>query len=144
MNALGRDLRVLGFVALAAAAWLGLGPPRAWAQPTPELADAGIDLTMTGWVDKSAVQEVFRAHAAEVRSCFEQAALNATEEPLGKLTVAFVIGTRGEVRDFQVEPTGRRPAIAACLEKRISRWRFPVPDGGTVRVRYPFFMCGTW
>jgi len=56
------------------------------------------------------------------------------------VTVTFTIQERGNVTDAKAsENTTGSPAVADCVTRTISRFRFnPGPDGGSVTFRYPF------
>ncbi|MFO0613863.1 MAG: AgmX/PglI C-terminal domain-containing protein [Polyangiaceae bacterium] len=57
----------------------------------------------------------------------------------GRVSVAFTIGLDGRVATASLAsaPAGAS-GLGACLERAFEGLSFPKPDGGTVRVVYPF------
>jgi tRNA A-37 threonylcarbamoyl transferase component Bud32 len=84
-----------------------------------------------GFIDSKAVASVVRAHAMEVRACFDRALM---EQPdlRGRLSVRATIGADGRVLD--VSQLG--PAIAGggrlqgCVLAAFRSWTFPPPQPG--------------
>ena len=77
-----------------------------------------------------------------IRYCYESQ-LMRYPTLRGKVTVDFIIDTNGRVQKVKIasnklSQAAARDKVARCLIKFISRWRFPKPRGGKVRVIYPF------
>jgi TonB family protein len=77
-----------------------------------------------------------------VRYCYESQ-LMRYPTLRGKVVVDFIIDTGGRVSKVKVptntlSQSGAKDKVGRCLIKFISRWRFPKPKGGKVRVIYPF------
>jgi len=95
-----------------------------------------------GMLSKKQISDVIMRNKGAIRYCYESQ-LMRFPTLRGKVTVDFIIDTRGRVSKVKV-PTNTlsqkkaRDKVARCLIKFISRWRFPKPKGGKVRVVYPF------
>ncbi len=99
--------------------------------------------TVTGGVlSKKQISDVVMRNKGAVRYCYESQ-LMRYPTLRGKVVVDFIIDTGGRVTKVKV-PTntlsqqGAKDKVGRCLIKFISRWRFPKPKGGKVRVIYPF------
>jgi hypothetical protein len=110
------------------------GPP-----PVAPPADGASPID-PGSLPKSAIQGVFRAHAGELRDCYERQ-LSHNPRLAGRLTVAVTIDGRGAVKEAAAENDGntlRDPRVQECLLKNLRKWTFPeAADGEDVYVRYP-------
>ena len=97
----------------------------------------------TGKLDKGEIASVVRRRIKSVQSCYERE-LKKNPDLAGKITMQFTIGSVGRVTAIKatVNTTGS-PAVANCIQQRISLWRFPKPDGGDVTVAYPFVFTAT-
>lgn len=104
------------------------------------------DITMTtgqpvimGSLDREVVRRVVRTHTAQVRYCYERR-LVANPGLAGQLSLRFVIGADGQVKQVTVQNDGLGDAdVASCLTARAKTWQFPKPaGGGIVIVTYPF------
>jgi len=96
-------------------------------------------LPAAAMVSPSAIRSVVASHRDEVRRCYERA-LRARPGLQGRVTVRFAIAPSGRVRSVHAEASALGRDLESCLEKRISRWRFPAasPSRGEVRISYPF------
>jgi hypothetical protein len=101
------------------------------------------EATVTGgMLSKKQISDVVMRNKGAVRYCYESQ-LMRFPTLRGKVVVDFIIDTNGTVNKVKV-PTntltqaGARDNVGRCLIKFISRWRFPKPKGGKVRVIYPF------
>jgi outer membrane biosynthesis protein TonB len=99
--------------------------------------------TVTGGVlSKKQISDVIMRNKGAIRYCYESQ-LMRYPTLRGKVTVDFIIDTSGRVLKVKV-PTNTltqkaaKDKVGRCLIKFISRWRFPKPKGGKVRVIYPF------
>ncbi|PRQ04822.1 AgmX/PglI C-terminal domain-containing protein [Enhygromyxa salina] len=94
---------------------------------------------VTGSLDEDIIRRIVRAHINEVRSCYD-AGLARDKTLSGRVTIEFPITSEGEVRGAIVNrnDTGDE-AVGACIAKAAETWQFPeVPDGGEMKVLYPF------
>jgi len=95
-----------------------------------------------GMLSKKQISDVVMRNKGAVRYCYESQ-LMRYPTLRGKVVVDFIIDTSGRVTKVKV-PTntlsqkGAKDKVGRCLIKFISRWRFPKPKGGKVRVIYPF------
>ncbi|MBZ5709179.1 AgmX/PglI C-terminal domain-containing protein [Nannocystis pusilla] len=91
-----------------------------------------------GSLDKDLIRRVVRAHIPEIRACYNEG-LARKPELAGKLTVDFMIGTDGHVSSSEVQGSTLADAtVEGCIEATVMNWLFPKPDGGVVKVSYPF------
>jgi len=97
-----------------------------------------------GSLDKELIRRVIRAHANEIRYCYE---LELTKNPglWGKVSVNFVISPTGSVQSAKVkETTLNNQNVENCIISKIKGWKFPEPKGGgIVIVTYPFILKRT-
>jgi Ca-activated chloride channel family protein len=109
-------------------------------------AGARVDVTATqgvpqvlGALDPEVVRRIVRAHAGQIRSCFETA-LSSSPGLRGKVVMNWVVGSDGRVRQVQVGQSQlQSDAVERCLATTIRSWSFPKPrGGGLVVVEYPF------
>jgi hypothetical protein len=92
-----------------------------------------------GGLDREIILRVVRAHAGQVRYCYEQA-LTVSPGLHGKITMRFVVDASGVVSQAAAASDElTNPSVATCLASRVKGWRFPEPrGGGVVVVNYPF------
>ncbi len=97
-----------------------------------------------GSLDKELIRRVIRAHANEIRYCYE---LELAKNPglWGKVSVNFVISPTGSVQSAKVkETTINNQNVENCIVGKIKGWKFPEPKGGgIVIVTYPFILKRT-
>lgn len=92
-----------------------------------------------GGLDKEVIAEYIRSKIGQIRYCYERQ-LSAKPELAGKVLVKFTIGSTGKVATQGVKNTTLdNSAVEGCILRRIAKWKFPTPKGGTkVVVSYPF------
>lgn len=97
-----------------------------------------------GSLDKELIRRVIRAHANEIRYCYE---LELAKNPglWGKVSVNFIISPTGSVQSAKIkETTMNNQNVENCIVGKIKGWRFPEPKGGgIVIVTYPFILKRT-
>jgi hypothetical protein len=97
-----------------------------------------------GSLDKELIRRVIRAHANEIRYCYE---LELAKNPglWGKVSVNFVISPTGSVQSAKVkETTLNNQNVENCIIGKVKGWKFPEPKGGgIVIVTYPFILKRT-
>lgn len=91
-----------------------------------------------GSLPDAVVMGVVRRHAREVRACYESAFAN--EPGLGgRIVVEWTIARDGSVSAVSVATdTVGSASMRNCIADEIRRWTFPAPDGGAMRVTFPF------
>jgi TonB family protein len=101
--------------------------------------NSGGDVGGSGEFDAALVQTQIKQRLKSITRCYESE-LRKNPSLSGKVTVTFTIQERGNVTDAKAsENTTGSPAVADCVTRTISRFRFnPGPDGGSVTFRYPF------
>jgi len=92
----------------------------------------------TGALDGKAISKVVNRRKRAVKGCYEKE-LKRTPDLSGKVSVQFEILESGRVGEVRVlEDTIDNEAVSKCIVRQIKRWRFPKPDGGSVRTTFPF------
>ncbi|NMB73903.1 MAG: AgmX/PglI C-terminal domain-containing protein [Myxococcales bacterium] len=106
-------------------------------------APAAAGATVTGGVlDKKDIYDVVMRNKGAIRYCYESQ-LMRFPTLRGQVVVDFIIEPNGSVQTASV-PTNTlsqaeaKEAVASCLIRQIRRWIFPKPQGGKVRVIWPF------
>jgi hypothetical protein len=95
-----------------------------------------------GVLDKKDISNVILRNKGAIRYCYESQLLRYPTLR-GQVIVDFIIELDGTVQTVKI-PTNTltqaeaKEKVASCLIKFIKRWVFPKPQGGKVRVIYPF------
>jgi hypothetical protein len=93
-----------------------------------------------GSLDKNLIRGVIREHINEVKTCYE-GELKNNPRLGGRVIVAFTIGLDGSVVSSLLHSTTlASPPAENCIVAAVRGWTFPKPDGGLVRVEYPFVL----
>jgi outer membrane biosynthesis protein TonB/pSer/pThr/pTyr-binding forkhead associated (FHA) protein len=97
-----------------------------------------------GGLDKEVIAKVISNYLGEVRYCYERQ-LSAEPELYGKVQIKFTIDAQGAVDSQRIGTTTLNSAmVEGCILRRLARWKFPKPKGGThVLVTYPFMFKST-
>jgi outer membrane biosynthesis protein TonB len=97
-----------------------------------------------GGLDKEVIARVIAGYLGEIRYCYERQ-LSAEPDIYGKVQVKFTIDPEGRVAEHRVGATTLKSAmVEGCILRRLARWKFPKPKGGThVLVTYPFMFKAT-
>ena len=92
-----------------------------------------------GGLTRRQVARVVQMYWAQIMYCYERN-LQKVPNLAGKVVLKWKIGPMGAVTSVSVaQTTMNHERTEGCLLRRVSRWRFPKPQGGTtVTVRYPF------
>ncbi|HEX4922619.1 MAG TPA: TonB family protein [Bdellovibrionales bacterium] len=92
-----------------------------------------------GGLDREVIAAVIRDNLGHIRYCYERQ-LSAQPDLYGKVQIKFTIGAAGEVTSQQIgSSTLKNAMVEGCILRRVARWKFPNPKGGTsVIVTYPF------
>ncbi len=97
------------------------------------------DTVIEGGLAREVIAQTIQDNIGQIRYCYERQ-LSANPDLYGKLSVKFVIGGNGLVQTQNIATsTMNSSLVEGCVLRRIAKWRFPKPKGGTtVRVTYPF------
>tara|TARA_B100000749_G_C18450166_1_gene476192 strand:- start:27225 stop:28706 length:1482 start_codon:yes stop_codon:yes gene_type:complete len=97
-----------------------------------------------GGLAKDIIASVIKSHLGQIRYCYERQ-LSVAPNLYGKVLVKFVIGGDGMVSTQSIgTSTLNNSMVEGCVLRRVSRWKFPAPKGGTqVKVTYPFLFKST-
>jgi hypothetical protein len=91
-----------------------------------------------GKLDPQQVLDVIQAHEDSFRHCYETE-LQRNARLSGKVVLSWSIAEDGAVEETGIESTSLHDAtVEACLKARLRPLQFPPPDGGRVRVQFPF------
>ena len=92
-----------------------------------------------GKLDSKIIERVVNEHKYEINLCYEKA-LRTQDDLSGQLVVGWIINQRGRPESIEVEKTNisNNNELIGCIKQRISSWTWPYPQGGTVKVSYPF------
>jgi TonB family protein len=133
----------IAHVALAAFATLAIGSVPAFAappSPKPGTQSPSIPPTATGSLDKELIRGTIRQHIAEVKHCYEMGLIKKSGLQ-GRVMIEFAIGLDGKVSSASVASTTINDAVTEeCIRKAVTTWVFPRPQGGIVKVTYPFML----
>lgn len=96
---------------------------------------------VSGRLPPELIQGIVRAHFGDFRVCYEKGlARNAGLE--GKVVTRFVIENDGTVKDVaDAGSTMPDAGVRDCVINSFKRYRFPLPEGGTVTVVYPIMLA---
>jgi TonB family protein len=93
-----------------------------------------------GTLAKSAIREVVRAHINEIRVCYNEG-LQRDPQAQGRIVLDFTIGTEGAVTRSEVASSDMADAaVSECMRVAAGTWVFPKPEGGALKVQYPFVL----
>ncbi len=110
-------------------------------------ANVGIidqETIIEGGLDKEVIAKVIAGYLGEIRYCYERQ-LSAEPDLYGKVQVKFTIDANGDVPEYRIGTSTLKSAmVEGCILRRVARWKFPKPKGGTqVLVSYPFMFKAT-
>lgn len=105
--------------------------------PRGSLSTTGLNITGTGTVSKSLIEEVLSRRLPEFRQCY-QAVLEESPDVSGRLTMEWVVSETGRVVNVKeiASDTGRSD-LARCIRREIRTLQFPKPSGGPIIIQYP-------
>lgn len=97
-----------------------------------------VEPTVIGSLDRELIRKVMRAHASQIRYCYEFA--RTTEPSLqGRLAVKFVIAPNGDVATVSTHESIGSEMLEACVTSRVRTFEFPrSPSGGVSIVTWPW------
>jgi len=97
-----------------------------------------------GGLTADQIARVVKKNLGAVRYCYERQ-LAANPNLYGKIKVQFVIAPTGKVTSQNIKSSTMKSALVeGCILRKIKRWAFPLPKGGTeVAVSYPFYFKST-
>ena len=85
-----------------------------------------------GRIKEAAVTKVLRRRRSAFVACYERG-FKSGQDLEGYVGLRFSIGEDGRVSEAEItENTSKIEALGACLKKKLSRFRFPKPEGGVV------------
>lgn len=93
---------------------------------------------VSGYLSPEQIARVVRAHSSALRYCYE---VEVQRQPSlrGRIVASWQISLSGSVSSARIDSsTMSNPRVEGCIARQIRRWHFPQPDGGEVRVSFPF------
>ena len=97
-----------------------------------EIRDGG-----QGSLDEEAFDRMRRRRRRDVVACYSRI-LASDPTAGGRLDVVFTIDTGGRASDIQIE--GISSSMESCVSGEVRQWRLPEPDGGSIRIQWPFIL----
>lgn len=99
---------------------------------------------IVGGLDREIIAQYIKSQLGQILYCYERQ-LSANPELYGKVAVKFTIGPSGAVETQRIgDSTLKNATVEGCILQRVSKWKFPSPEGGTkVMVTYPFLFKST-
>jgi hypothetical protein len=90
--------------------------------------------------DPEWVRRVIRKNRDQIKWCYQKE-LQRNPDLVGKLVLSFKIAPDGSLRSPNIVKNDLgTAAVGECLTQKSIRWIFQKPpDGGVVKVTYPFF-----
>lgn len=88
-----------------------------------------------GPLESDVIRTTIESKSARVLRCYADA-LADEPEIAGTVVVTFKINRRGKVKDAAA--AGVSEVVSTCVQRAVESLRFARPDGGSVKVRYPF------
>jgi len=97
------------------------------------------DPVVSGGLTAGEISSTIRQNLNQIRHCYERY-LQRAPGKTGKVSVKFVINTGGRVASASVRKSNISDrSFRNCIPRRIKKWKFPRPRGGSsVTVNYPF------
>ena len=97
-----------------------------------------------GGLTADQIKNVVQKNIGSIRYCYERQ-LSAHPNLYGKIKVQFVIDSRGGIITQKIKSTTmNNPMVEGCILRKVKKWVFPQPKGGTeVAVSYPFYFKST-
>jgi hypothetical protein len=91
-----------------------------------------------GSLSKEEIAKVIQQYSSKISNCYEKA-LMKNSDISGRLQVEWVIEANGSVSDVKQAYSGMtQPDLSACILALFKQMKFPKPQGGSVKVKYPF------
>lgn len=83
------------------------------------------------------IKKLIKRRLGAIRFCYELA-LRTSPSLSTRVTVHFTIALDGTVSSATGSSDNAEPGLVDCVVKEVKRIQFPKPEGGVVRVSYPF------
>ena len=106
---------------------------------SPRLRRVG-ETTVAGRLPPEVIQRTVRQNFGRFRMCYESA-LRTNPNLQGRVVVSFVIGRDGTVRTSSGGGDLPNSGVISCMASAAMGLTFPQPEGGVVRVSYPFSLA---
>ncbi len=91
-----------------------------------------------GSLSKEEIAKVIQQYSSKISNCYEKSLLK-NPDISGRLQVEWTIQENGSVTDVKQAYSGiTQPELSACILALFNQMKFPKPQGGSVKVKYPF------
>jgi len=97
--------------------------------------------SVAGFCKEADILRVVKARQKGITYCYEKE-LARDPELQGTLTMSWSVLLDGKVGRVLVERRLGHKGLEGCVQRVIGRWRFPEPEGGMCRIRFPFVFDG--
>jgi hypothetical protein len=105
---------------------------------TPKAPQVRMGATsVSGRIPPEVIQRIVRQHFGRLRGCYERSLKPGFANAAGRVTVRFVIGRDGAVRNASEAGSDLGSEVTACVVRVFQGMVFPAPDGNIVTVVYP-------
>jgi hypothetical protein len=116
----------------------GAGAPGRARQEVQVNVRLGTARPSNGFLSPEQINRVVRRSASAIKYCYETQ-LQRQPNLRGQITISWTISLSGSVTGARLANSSmRNTSVEGCVVRVVGRMRFPEPDGGTVRVSYPF------
>jgi pSer/pThr/pTyr-binding forkhead associated (FHA) protein len=122
----------------------GLIPSKGLEINSNSQGNGGSDILVVGGLDSDIIAGIIKRYLPQIQNCYEQQ-LVISPSLNGKVTVAFIIGPDGSVKNQSIaESSLNNQPTEKCMLDKIRDWKFPKPrGGGTVGVKYPLLLMSS-
>jgi hypothetical protein len=109
----------------------------------PKAQHRGPKEPLVGQIDPNLIESFIKNNRYQLQLCYELA-LRRNELATGTMEWRWRIDSRGSISDVAlVSSSIADQRMVECVKRKISAWRFPRPNRGSIEVSYPFEFAPT-
>jgi hypothetical protein len=91
-----------------------------------------------GKISSTKVEKVIISKKFEIQLCYE-AALRRDSKINGVMNWSWMLNTKGTISNIKLERSNiTDDRMIDCIRRKLSRWKFPKPRRGSVKIEFPF------
>ena len=91
-----------------------------------------------GKISSRKVEQVIIRKKFEIQLCYE-AALRRDSKINGVMNWSWMLNTKGIISNIKLERSNiTDDRMIDCIRRKLSRWKFPKPKRGSVKIEFPF------
>ena len=91
-----------------------------------------------GTLSADKVEKVINSKKYEIQLCYE-AALRRDSKINGVMNWSWMLSTKGVISDISLDRSNiTDERMITCIRRKLSRWKFPRPKRGSVKIEFPF------